>query len=279
MRRICCCGPVIYTIVSERVAALPFAVPFSQLHPVAFHPLTVTRIVTAIIWLAASVAIGYPYGADLPSLDKLLTASPWAQQAPAKFALAKEEPPDFGPPPGPKEAGLPGNGPQGDIHWDGGVTRNNRFGTPTLNVLVRWDSAAPVRRALQQTGQKTYPPEETEKFYIITVVGLVPGGRYRAVGKPEAQSNSNDTVDSGNPEQMLEELMASSRLVPRGKNALAPQDVKLDASNGALHLFFPKTDPITLRDKEIVFYTRFGSMSVAAKFRLKDMISQGKLEL
>ncbi|MBV9497995.1 MAG: hypothetical protein JO138_01340 [Acidobacteriaceae bacterium] len=238
-----------------------------------------TRITTASVCLAASVFIAYAHGAQPESPDKLLTQSPWAVQAHAKFALAQEEPPDPGPPPAAAQSGLAGNRPQGDIRWDGGVTRNNRFGTPTLNVLVRWDSATPIRQALQQTGQKTYSPEETERFYIITVVGLVPGGRYREVGAPEAQSRSDDTTDSRNPEQMLEELMASSRLVPRGKNALAPQDVKFDTSTGALHLFFPKKDPITLRDKEMMFYTRFGSMSVGAKFRLKDMVSQGKLEL
>jgi hypothetical protein len=252
---------------------------FSQLHSTDLRPVTVTRIDVVSLCLAASALIAYPHGGDSASTDKLLTASPWALQTPAKFALAKEEPPDFGPPPGAAESGLPGNRPQGDVHWDGGVARNDRFRTPTLNVLVRWDSAAPIRQALQQTGQKAYSPQEIEKFYIVTVVGLVPGGKYRPVGTPEAKSSSDDTADSGNPEQMLEELMASSRLVPRGKNALAPQDVKLDAATGALHLFFSKTEPVTLRDKEIVFYTRFGSMSITAKFRLKDMVSQGKLEL
>ena len=252
---------------------------FSQLHSPDLRPLAVTRITAATLCLAASALIAYPHGGDSRSPDKLLTASPWAVQAPAKFALAQEEPPDSGPPPGAAEAGLPGNRPQGDIHWDGGVARNGRFGTPTLNVLVRWDSAAPIRQALQQTGQNTYSPEQAEKFYIVTIVGLVPGGKYRAVGNPDARSSSDDTADAHNPEQILEELMASSRLVPRGRKALAPQDVKLDASTGALHLFFAKTDPVTMRDKEIMFYTRFGSMSVAAKFRLKDMVSQGKLEL
>ncbi len=235
------------------------------------------RILPMAMCFAVSALIAY--GGHLLSADKLLTQSPWAQQAPAIFALAKEEPPDPGPLPGAAQAGLPGNGAPGAIRWDGGVGRNDRFKTPSLNVLIRWDSAAPVIQALQQTGAKAYSPEEVQNSYIITIVGLVPGGRYRSVGKPETQSRSDDGVDSRNPEEMLEELMTASRLVPRGKGALAPQDVKLDAATGAVHMFFPRTDAVTLRDKEVTFYTRFGSMSVSAKFRLKDMVYQGKLEL
>ena len=254
-------------------------IPFPQLRTSDLRPLKVPRVLSVAICLTIPALIALPYGDRLPSTEKLLTESPWARQAPAKFALAKEEPPDFGPPPGAAQAGLPGNGAQSGIHWDGGVGRNDRYQTPTLNVLVRWDSAAPVLQALQQTNQKTWSAEETQKFYIVTVIGLVPGGRYHSVGKPETQSNSADTIDAANPEQMLEGLMATSRLLPRGKDPIAPRDVKLDASTGALHLFFPKTDPLTLHDKEVAFYTQFGSMSVTAKFRLKDMVYQGKLEL
>jgi hypothetical protein len=236
-----------------------------------------TRILPVAMCLAVLTPIAY--GGHPLSADKLLTQSPWAQQAPATFALAQEEPPDPGPPPGAAQAGLPGNGAPGSVHWDGGVGRNDRFKTPTLNVLIRWDSAAPIIQALQQTGEKTYSPEEIQKYYILTIVGLVPGGRYRSVGRPETQSRSDDSIDSRDPEQMLEELMMASRLVPKGKGALTPQDVKLDAATGALHLFFPRTEPVTVRDKEITFYTRFGSMSVTSKFRLKDMVYQGKLEL
>jgi hypothetical protein len=229
--------------------------------------------------LAVSALIAYPYGGHPLSADKLLTVSPWAQQAPARFALAAEQPLDPRSLPGAAQAGLPGNGAQGGVRWDGGVGRNDGFKTPNLNVLIRWDSAAPVIQALQEIGEKVYSPEEVQRFYIITIVGLVPGGRYRPMGKPETESRSDGSVDSQNPEGMLEELMSASRLVPRGKGGLAPQDVKLDAPTGAVHLFFSRTDPVTLRDKEITFFTRFGSMSLTGKFRLKDMVYHGKLEL
>jgi len=78
---------------------------------------------------------------------------------------------------------------------------------------------------------------------------------------------------------MREELMASTKLLPKGQAAIAPEDVKLDEKTGAIHLFFPRTHPITLNDKEVTLSTQFGSMRVVEKFRLKDMTEKGKLEL
>ena len=53
----------------------------------------------------------------------------------------------------------------------------------------------------------------------------------------------------------------------------------LDAATGAIHLFFPRTAAINLKDKEVLFATRFGSMKIEKRFRLKDMTYRGKLEL
>jgi hypothetical protein len=57
-----------------------------------------------------------------------------------------------------------------------------------------------------------------------------------------------------------------------------PEDVRIDES-GNVRVFFPKTDAITLEDKEVVFGTAFGSIRVSQRFRLKDMVYKGKLEL
>ena len=82
-----------------------------------------------------------------------------------------------------------------------------------------------------------------------------------------------------NREEMLEGLMRASLLVPRNKPPIQPEDIKLDASTGAIHLFFPRSDPLTLREKEVIFATRFGSLTIRKSFRLKDMTYKGKLEL
>jgi hypothetical protein len=107
----------------------------------------------------------------------------------------------------------------------------------------------------------------------------VPTGRYRAVGQPQTTSRSDDTVDARNPEDLLEAFMSSSRLRPKGAAEIRPENVQLDPSTGAVHIFFPRTRPIELDQKEVVFVTHFGGLNVKTKFRLAAMKMQGKLEL
>jgi hypothetical protein len=170
--------------------------------------------------------------------------------------------------------------PNPGVRWDGGVGRS-RGPDPTLSVLVRWDSALPVREALSRAGdaQSSSIAERAGKDYIISIVGLVPAGRYRSVGRTESQSRSDDTIDARNPEELLEGLMSASELIPKGKAAIRPEDAKLDGSTGTLYIFFPRTEPISLDDKEATFTTRFGALTVQKRFGLKDMRYQGKFEL
>ena len=42
---------------------------------------------------------------------------------------------------------------------------------------------------------------------------------------------------------------------------------------------FPKTDPISLDDKEVEFTTKIGTMTIRRKFKLSDMKVRGQLEL
>jgi hypothetical protein len=214
-------------------------------------------------------------------VERVLTDSPWAQQASAAFSLAAEDPPPAPPPvPPAAQAGLGGPTNSG-VRWDGGVGRS-RGADPTLNVLVRWDSALPVREALGRVDNddpQPYLAERAAKDYIISIVGLVPAARYRSVGRTETQSRSDDTIDARNPEEMLEGLMSASRLIPKAKTAISPEDAKLDGKTGTLHIFFPKSAGISANDKEVTFTTRFGALTIQKRFRLKDMKYQGKLEL
>jgi len=154
----------------------------------------------------------------------------------------------------------------------------NRNGPPTLNVTVRWDSALPVRQALERShSMPGYSPELFSKDYVITVIGLVPAGRYT---RPELNTRSGDGADDvRNPEEMLEGVMRYSHLYRRGKPAIRPEDAKLDQATGTLHLFFPRSDGITVEEKEVTFEMRFGSLSVLKRFRLKDMLYNGQLAL
>jgi hypothetical protein len=241
---------------------------------------------------AVTLFAGEPWNSKDPSawtrqdIERLLTASPWVQQAGATFSLAAEDPSQAPPPTPPDaQAGLGGpvnTGPR----WDGGVGRS-KGPDPTLNVLIRWDSARPVREALQRSSADLDQKDVAEHAatdYIISIVGLVPAGRYRSVGRPASDSRSDDSddsrnVDARNPEEMLESLMSASRLVPKGKPGFSPEDAKLDAVTGTLHIFFPRTNPITAADKEVTFMTRYGALTIQKRFRLKDMSYHGNLEL
>jgi hypothetical protein len=215
-------------------------------------------------------------------IQRLLTDSPWSQQANATFALAEEEPaqPAIEVP----QAGMPNpRNAATDGRWDGGVGRNNRGTLPTLNVTVRWDSALPVREALgRQHVPAAYSAEQVQKYYLVSVAGLVPAGHYI---NPTLNTRSRDDTfgtrspqDPRNPEEMLEGVMHYAHLFPHGKSPIRPDDAKLD-TGGTIHLFFPRTSAITLDDKDVTFEVRFGSLSVIKKFRLKDMLYKGELEL
>lgn len=215
---------------------------------------------------------------------QVLLASPWAQQAGVTFGIKAD---DETPPqqlPGAAEAGLAGARAQSDGRWDGGVGRLDRYNAPTLNVTVRWDSALPERLAAGRAektahpGVTAYTNQDAQKYYIVTILGLVPAGRSQSVPHADPQSASDTSVDTHNPEQMLQAFIANSRLLTRSFSVGAA-DARLDSSTGTLHLFFPRSRAITLGDKDVLLETRFGSVSLIKKFRLKEMIYGGRLEL
>lgn len=211
----------------------------------------------------------------------VLATSPWAQSVSAVMADPRDEMEKYSEPlPGPERAGLAGHTnptPTGG-RWDGAVGRNRMGSLPSLPVVVRWDSALPVREALRHSGGAP-DSDASSADYIITVTGLIPAGRYRAAGHAETSSNSDGTSDARNPEELLEAFMSFSRLLPRGAAAIVPRNVRLDPASGAVHIFFPRTHPVEAGSKEVLFLTRFGGFTVRAKFRIQDMQYQGKLTL
>lgn len=221
----------------------------------------------------------------------ILLDSPWAQAANASFG-PELSPDDIAPPPlpGAAEAGIAGSKPNSGSNWDGGPGRDTSGRTPTLEVTVRWDSALPVREAIlklpasDRVEGDLYTAAQAAKDYIITVTGLVPAGRYASAGTLQTtSSSSSDDNDPGwkvqDPEPLLEGVMGTSRLTPRDGAPIRPEDVKLDAATGALHLFFPRSAAISASAKDVTFFTQFGSMHVTRKFRPGDMIYAGRLEL
>lgn len=140
-------------------------------------------------------------------------------------------------------------------------------GTPSMTLVVSWRTALPLREAIarQKFGSEagTSPDakrviEEPQKYYVIVVNGLPA------------------RMGRGGPE-MKEALMKNSSLTIKGKEPVAPEDIQ---SGGTAALFlFPKTLAIDMDDKEVEFSTRLGQTVVKTKFKVKDMVFNGKLDL
>jgi len=140
-------------------------------------------------------------------------------------------------------------------------------GTPTMNLVVSWRTALPLRQAI---AKQKHPDdaatsreakkliEEPQKWYIIVVSGLPA------------------RMGRGGPE-LKEMLMKNTSLSIKGKEPIVPEDLQ---SGGTSAIFlFPKTVTIDMDDKEVEFSTKLGQNVVKAKFKLKDMTFNGKLDL
>jgi hypothetical protein len=199
----------------------------------------------------------------------LLNNSPWSLKVGAvMFDPADTKDPE---PVGPPDTGEKGNGGV-KARWDGQIGRNRIGHPPTIPVLVRWESALPIRQAQKDTAA----PADS---YVISVAGLVPAGQYREVGKTETTSSSDGSRDARNPEEVLEAFMAYSKISFSSGAERGPENVKIDPATGVIRIFFSRKVPISPREEEAVFETHFGKLTVHAKFHLYNMRYRGNPEL
>ena len=251
------------------------------------------RFVLAAVATAALVYASEPWSKDYrkwsaDDVQRVLTDSPWAQQGRAAMrAPADNDERTVTPPPG---ASPPGTSPTitsssrgvSDGKWDGGVSRNIDDTTPTLPVSIRWESALPVREALSRMpgAHSQEALEESQQDYVISVKGLLTNEQSKRQAQTgDAQAVNAERSSSSAPEQMNKELVGVAKLVPRSRPAIRAERVKIDPSSSTIEVFFPRTMRIAEKDKEVTFELQFGSMTVVKKFRLKDMMYQGRLEL
>ena len=141
-------------------------------------------------------------------------------------------------------------------------------GAPQMNLQLVWQSALPIKEAsvkrkygseagASEEGQKYLKREETSYVMIMSV----PAGMARG----------------GDMSRLKEALKENTSLNVKGKDPIKPTQV--DVANGMALFAFPKTNPITVDDKEVEFNSKLGSIVVKMKFDLKHMVYNGKLEL
>lgn len=143
---------------------------------------------------------------------------------------------------------------------------------PTLTVHVRWRTALPIKQAIVRGrfgDEAGSSPEAArllsgqETAYIVEIAGL-PASLARV-----------------NPEQ----VKAAAQLRIKDKPPIQAVDVKGGRDQGGvnLYLIFPRgqegSHVIVVEDREVEVFLKAGPLDIRRKFRLKDMIFEGKLEI
>jgi hypothetical protein len=191
---------------------------------------------------------------------KMTSNSPWAKE----FSVEM---------PGGAAGGGGGGGGKGKGGRDGGQTGAEEAGggMPSVTLIVRWVSALPVKQALVRmnfkgdaanSDQVKKSLDMVEPDYVVVVSGL------------------NRAMVRGSTDELKQTMMAATELVIKGKEPIKPTDFKIIGQGRVDAVFeFPKTNPITEDDKEVEFQSKVGTITIRQRFRLKDMMFNGKLEL
>jgi len=169
-------------------------------------------------------------------------------------------------------AGAGGGGGRGGRNRGGGDA-SERGSVQSATVVVRWATALPVRQAamkLKYGSEAATSPESKkvleaqENVYAVVISGVGRG-----------------MMGMGTSEALKKELLERTALLVKGKEDIKAVDVQMarGARGNDLVFVFPKKAEITLDDKEVEFATKFESLSLKQKFRLKDMMFDGKLSL
>jgi hypothetical protein len=143
---------------------------------------------------------------------------------------------------------------------------------PSITTVIRWQSALPIKQALAKAKygaevdsipqvKELLTREETH--YVIALLDL-PRGLSR--------------LDPAKVQQALKDI---TLLAIKGKEALRPEMIQLlpGEKSAAIFFAFPRAKAITLADKEVEFSTHIGTLDFKKKFKLQDMVFDGKLEL
>jgi hypothetical protein len=170
-----------------------------------------------------------------------------------------------------------GGGPQGDSTTadpgiDGGGGGGFGSGPSGVTVTLLWQTALPVRQALikRQYGAEagTSPEakaklERVDQVYVLTLIGM-PGY----------------TIGAAQGDRKMA-LLESTTLMVAGKPPLKAVDVQISSGRGAsnVRFLFPKTTTFAVEDKEMEFSSKFDKTPVKKKFKLKDMVFNGKVEM
>jgi hypothetical protein len=135
-------------------------------------------------------------------------------------------------------------------------------GAPTIRLLVRWESALPVRVA-ELKAHEPPPPVLSQDGYLIAVYGV------------PASFAKGDPTSLGKP------LKESAALKREGKKDVLPSRVEVFEleNNVVVAYLFPLSAEIGKKDDVVEFSALIGRLQVSQHFLVEAMQFQGKLEL
>ena len=208
---------------------------------------------------------------------KILSDSPWARKVSAKVPSGSEGRGgrggmDIG-------GGSPSDG--GDMGGGGGGKRGGGAsdilppapsGVPTIDIVVWWHSALPIKQAIARYRLKDEAGASAEAAKILAqeeeyhIVGLIGIPQRLAGPKPEV-------------------LKSAAVLNVRNVPPIEPAGVRVENTPGRVNifLFFPKHQPgahaFKVEDSEVELVVKSPTIQFKQKFKLNDMVFDGKLEM
>jgi hypothetical protein len=173
---------------------------------------------------------------------------------------------------------------------NGGGSNSDPSLNESMNLTIRWASAAPIQAALMRQGASASDELKavsaaTEKYYVITVLGLrMPRPHSSTVDADDPDDNGNNSQRGGqnrSNDALRAQLLDAAQLAPKGKSSIYAQDVQIVGPGGidGVRFLFPRNNPISANDKEVDFILNIRRIKVEEKFKLSDMQYEGKLAL
>lgn len=131
--------------------------------------------------------------------------------------------------------------------------------TPTIRLLVRWESALPVRAA-ELKAHESGPPTISDDGYSISVYGI------------PASFAKGDPTSLGKP------LREQAALRREGKKDVLPSKVEVfELENSVVVSYlFPLSAEISSKDQMVEFSALIGRLQVSQPFLIGEMQFQGK---
>jgi hypothetical protein len=189
-------------------------------------------------------------------------------------------------------------------------------GNITAQVTLAWRTALPVKQAVAKSNNTPADAakasfERAETSYVLALSGL-PGSARTALadkdkvtaetsikikGKPDLKPTEFEiaggapvaAAQAANPAATVEDTVpAGGRGGGRGSRNSGPSLPSGNIGGGGggrsfgnidLFIAFPRSAGISLDDKEVEFVTKIGPLVIRKKFKLKDMVFNGKLEM